>query len=77
VIQKQDQVTKTMKSLDMNEKLCVTFTHLLVQKGIFLGLALHKNAWKIFGFSDPFGDADCAFEKASGSWITLESICYN
>ncbi len=22
-------------------------------------------------FSDPFGDADCAFEKASGSCITL------
>jgi len=24
---------------------------------------------------DPFDDADWAFEKASGSWITLKSIC--
>ncbi len=24
---------------------------------------------------DTFGDTDCALEKATGSWITLESIC--
>ena len=27
------------------------------------------------GFSDPFGDADGAFEKVSGSCITLKRIC--
>ena len=43
----------------MNEKLCVTFTHLLVQKDIFLGLALHKNAWKIFVSEPLFSYRSC------------------
>jgi hypothetical protein len=39
--------------LSSNEKLYVTFAHLLVQKGIFLELALCEHAWKSF-VSEPF-----------------------
>ena len=29
----------------------------------------------VYGLMDPFGDAYCALENASGSWTTRESIC--
>jgi hypothetical protein len=45
--------------INLNEKLCVTFAHLLVQKGIFLGLTLHKNAWKIFVSEPRFSYRSC------------------
>jgi hypothetical protein len=54
---------------DPNEKLCVTFAHLLEQKDIFLGLALSKNVWKIFVSEPLFFFRSCIGFPGSFAYI--------